>query len=138
MKIKKEHKRMSPIQRLVKHKVIDEKTGCWNWNGRINKNGYGQVTITVNNKSKSFEVHRYSYTTYNNVELTSFDTICHQCHNRRCFNPAHLIKSIPVNNSIERIRDWNEFKIENKILVDEYLQIIEKIKKTYFDWRRKV
>ena len=86
-------KRDKIIKRLSKHKIVDEKTGCWNWTARINKRGYGQISVTISKKIvKTMEVHRYSYMIYNNEELTYFDTICHQCHNRRCFNPAHLKK----------------------------------------------
>ena len=133
----KEYKRISPIERLIKHRIIDEKTGCWNWSGRVSKDGYGRITITKNGKQNARDVHRYSFSIHNNIELTSLDVICHQCHNRRCFNPDHLKKSTQINNLFEKLRDWDEFENENKALVEEYLLIKEKIKKQYFDWHRK-
>ena len=138
MNKRKEYKKQSPIERLKKHAVIDEETGCWNWDGRIDKDGYGRITITTKEKQFTMSVHRQSYAIYNNVVLTSFDIICHQCHNRKCFNPAHLKKSTRLNNSIEHLRDWNEFQNENKLLVEEYQIIKEKVKQEYLNWRRDV
>ena len=137
--IKKEYKKRTPIEKLEKHRFIDKKTGCWIWTGRIDNSGYGRILIKTNNgKQKVFNVHRYSFSAYNNVELTTFDIICHQCHNRKCFNPAHLIKSTQLNNSIEKLRDWDEFQFENKEIVDKYLSIKEDVKKAYYNWHRKL
>ena len=36
---------------------IDLKTGCWNWNGCIQSNGYARVTY----KRKTMGAHRLSY-----------------------------------------------------------------------------
>ena len=56
----------------------------------------------------------------------------------KCFNPAHLKKATRINNSIEQLRDWDEFESENKLLVKEYQSIKEKVKKKYMDWHRKI
>lgn len=98
---------------------------------RLDKNRYGKILIKndENIKQKTIQVHRYSFSTYNNIELTSFDVICHQCHNRKCFNPKHLIKSTQLNNTIKKLRDWNEFKDDISDLVNEYMKIKEKLKK---------
>jgi hypothetical protein len=85
---------------------------------------------------KTLSVHRYFYSNYYNVKLTEFDVICHQCHNRKCFNPEHLKKGTQLNNAIERANDWDEFQKENKILVDEYLRIKGKLVETYFNWNK--
>jgi hypothetical protein len=138
MRERKKYRRLSPVDRLLKHRIINEKTGCWIWNGRIDNDGYGRIGITTNGKIKTTSVHRYSFSIYNNIELTSFDTICHQCHNRKCFNPAHLKKSTTLNNSFEQLRDWNEFKDKHNEIVNEFMLINEKIKKAYLDWHRKI
>lgn len=30
--------------------VVDEVTGCWNWTGRCNPQGYGQISGAINGK----------------------------------------------------------------------------------------
>lgn len=70
------------------------------------------------------------------MNLTKFDTVCHQCHNRKCFNPNHLKISTQIDNVLERLNDWNDFKKDNEEIVDEYLSILNKIKKRYFEWHK--
>jgi hypothetical protein len=134
--MKKIYKKKSPIEKLTKHRIIDEKTGCWNWDGNLDKRGYGKIMVMVDGVQKTKLVHRYSYAIYNDIELNISDIICHQCHNRRCFNPAHLKNGSLKNNSFEQLRDWEEFKLKHKALVDEYYSMLDDIKETYLNWHR--
>ena len=123
---------------MEKYKIVDEKTNCWNWNGNLDRKGYGKIGVLVNGIQKTIQVHRFALLVYKNIELTKFDTVCHQCHNRKCFNPAHLKISTQFNNVLERLKDWEEFKNNNEAMVNEYLLILEKIKKEYFEWHKKI
>jgi len=67
-------------------KKVDKSTDCWEWRGRIAKNGYGLYSIR---HERTWMAHRFSYTEVNGgiPEGTQLD---HSCHNRACVNPAHL------------------------------------------------
>jgi len=68
---------------------------CWNWTAALTTGGYGQIVdTTVDNgglfKGKQFAAHRLSYElAYGQVPEGL--VIDHQCGNRRCVNPQHLV-----------------------------------------------
>lgn len=67
--------------------------GCWEWQGKIGKNGYGHIKI----KQKDFMPHRLMYQEYNG-ELEPGKIVMHLCHNRKCCNPEHLIQGTQKQN----------------------------------------
>lgn len=58
---------------------------CWEWQGRINQDGYGQ--FDHNNSCSSS--HRYVWKLFYG-DIPDGMVICHKCDNPPCCNPAHL------------------------------------------------
>lgn len=61
---------------------------CWDWQGHIKKNGYGEFSL---NHKTPIMAHRYSYMLANGLnELPEGMHIMHSCDRRSCVNPSHL------------------------------------------------
>lgn len=72
-------------------KVDFQTNGCWEWQGNVDKNGYG----TYGNQNHM--VHRVVYEMLVD-KLSPEETVDHLCLNRACVNPDHLEEvSLKVN-----------------------------------------
>jgi transposase-like protein len=63
---------------LSKVKIIEN--GCWEWQGPLQTNGYGQFL--------SYRAHRISYSIYKGDPGDLL--VCHSCDYRKCVRPDHL------------------------------------------------
>lgn len=59
--------------------------GCWNWQGYINDQEYGIISIDY----KQVRTHRLAYTLIKG-EIPQSLVVDHLCRNRACCNPDHL------------------------------------------------
>jgi hypothetical protein len=64
---------------------VDASTGCWNWTGRRNSEGYGLYLVA----NVRVYAHRASYEAAHG-SIPNGHEIHHVCANKRCVNPAHL------------------------------------------------
>lgn len=82
-------KRKSLDVRIRENSIADT-NGCWIWQRKIDKDGYGHIAIpTGSGSSRDVRAHRVSYETF--VGPIPDDlTIDHTCYVPACVNPSHL------------------------------------------------
>lgn len=73
------------FQRLVSKLQLDWDTGCWNWTGAINKDGYGQIGLG----DEIVGAHRASWRMFVGSVPEGME-LDHICRNRVCVNYQHL------------------------------------------------
>lgn len=90
--------RQRPVADRIHENVVVSPEGCWLWQRKTNRGGYGVISLSRTVKDK---VHRVSYDTFVGPIPDGLD-LDHTCHNnapclggvgclhRRCCNPAHL------------------------------------------------
>jgi len=64
---------------------VNSVTGCWDWLGYVNPDGYGKL----NRKGESQLAHRAIYEAFKRKIPDGMHTD-HVCRNRRCVNPDHI------------------------------------------------
>lgn len=84
---------------------LDEKTGCWNWIGTKNAQGYGHSYWD----GKVVKAHRLSAMLWLKFDIKSQLKVLHRCDNPSCINPKHLFVGTSLQNvadCISKGRHW--------------------------------
>lgn len=84
---------LARIQRMIRVKD----SGCWEWIGKINSNGYGWHTRGPGHTPKV--AHRLVWEHYRDQKVPHGLQLDHICRNRRCCNPDHLEPVTPSENT---------------------------------------
>jgi len=75
----------------------DEDNGCWMWKGQISNSGYGKLMIKdESNRTKTESAQKVSYIGFIGP-IPQGMLVKHNCNNRLCVNPEHLILFNPLN-----------------------------------------
>lgn len=110
-------------ERLSRYTQIDSETGCWNWTGYKDKDGYGNINIG----RSPHQAHRVSYHEFKGFFDTTLQ-VRHTCDNPSCINPSHLVLGTHKDNmkdKKERNRVKGERHPRSKLTEKEILGIRE-------------
>lgn len=72
------------IERIRARSLFPE-SGCWEWQGFLNHQGYGQTSY----RGRNVGVHRLSFLLHFGAIPDALQVL-HKCDNRICWNPEHL------------------------------------------------
>ena len=91
------------VHTRVEARCIKNEKGCWVFQGGLDKHGYGRINIRRRKKDfdKHFYTHRLTYAFYRG-DIPHNKELHHDCENRNCCNPAHLILDTRKGNMAKR------------------------------------
>lgn len=78
---------LTPFPDYFMEKVAVAPDGCWLWQGRQNRNGYGRLYVRGSGGDQM--AHRYAYTAAVGLIPEGYQ-LDHLCRVRHCVNPEHL------------------------------------------------
>lgn len=76
------------VERL-RARWVEDASGCWIWQGSVDRDGYGTAHVKRDGKSNGFRAHRLVYQLTRGVLDVDLD-LDHTCRVRACVNPSHL------------------------------------------------
>ena len=88
--------------------------GCWEWNGALDNNGYGQLAV---NRGRPWKAYRIAYEAWVKVPADNVD-ICHRCDNPKCINPGHLFegsRQVNVDDAVSKGRNVHGERCPHKL-----------------------
>lgn len=73
-------------------------TGCWEWKGRTNKEGYAIVSL----RDADHLAHRVMWSLFHGVSKGKY--VLHKCDNPLCVNPKHLFEGTQTDNMRDMVK----------------------------------
>lgn len=104
--------------------LVDQETGCWEWQKCKDPYGYGKMLY----KGKPVLVHRYSLATHLGKDLETLKLVRHKCDNPGCINPNHLLEG----NHSQNFRDKHERQGGLKLTVNDVKEIRDLLKSSLY------
>lgn len=88
------------LSRLLSEVVKNAISGCWEWTGYKDRNGYGHVSVA----GKAVLTHRLSYELYHGQIPEGMEVRHYICDNPPCCNPEHLKLGTHTENMRDKIK----------------------------------
>jgi hypothetical protein len=99
-----------PMSAKLAKCMLDPATGCWNWQGSTDKDGYGRILAMKFGVRIFMFAHRASFI-HHVRPLRNNELVCHHCDNPGCINPAHLYAGPPATNGADKRARPRKFRI---------------------------
>lgn len=93
------------VEYILANSKPNELTGCRNWQGRLNANGYGIISVG----KASVMMHRAAWECQNGPVPDGMQ-VCHRCDNRRCVNHEHLFIGTIADNQADKCQKNRQMK----------------------------
>jgi hypothetical protein len=93
-----------PLPKLTPRQIynfgvrVKPKRQCWEWQGALNKKGYGKVRFGKTN----YLSHRVAYYVASGID-PGRKLVCHKCDNRKCCRPDHVFLGTVQNNNADMV-----------------------------------
>jgi hypothetical protein len=91
---------LSLLDRLLNKVLIDQHTGCWEYQGGKNNMGYG----FIRDGKRMRTTHRVSYEEHYQTVIPYGLVVMHSCDNPSCVNPHHLSLGTHKDNTHDMLR----------------------------------
>lgn len=97
------------LMKIVDRFKINSKSGCWEWTGPLNKDGYGKLSYWHRGKHYTGAASRGVFLAFNNIDrdVSPLELVCHKCNNKACINPKHLYLGTPSQNQLDCVAAGN-------------------------------
>ena len=118
------------LEKHVNNYVVSS-TGCWEYQGRTDRGGYGEAGIVVDCVRKHYRVHRLAYFHRHGVDPKHL-LVCHHCDNPSCINPDHLYIGTNTDNMrdvVERGRQRGSNNTFSKLTEENVIDIKKRLAK---------
>ena len=113
-------------------KTVTERSGCIEWTGAINPNGYGKVKIS----GQIMDAHIGSWRIANGGQPVPVGSVVmHSCDNRKCVNPDHLSCGTSSDNMVD-CRDKNRLHVRRGEQVSAAVLTEEIVREIREAWQR--